>query len=94
MTAPPDDHLRTELAALGLAPGDFVRFHRRSGGRWHDGRVERVERDGSIGVRDERGAARAIPLERLEIRTRGPRGAVVWEPGPDHAARTEQLKLL
>lgn len=82
------------LAALGLGPGDRVRFRRRDGGRWHEGTVERVERDGSVGLRDAKGAARAIPLERLEVRGTGPRGATTWEPGPERAARTEQMRLL
>jgi hypothetical protein len=94
VTAPADDATVTALAALGLAPGDRVRFRRRDSERWHDGRIERVEGDGSIGVRDSRGSARAIPLDRIEVRGHGPRGALVWEPGPVRAARTEQLKLL
>jgi hypothetical protein len=84
----------TDLAALGLAPGMRVRFRRRDGERWKRGTVERVERDGSLGLRDGRGAARAIPLELVEVETRGPRGAVVWEPAAERAARTEQLRLL
>ena len=82
------------LAALGLRPGDHVRFRRRYGGRWHEGAVERVECDGSIGLRDAKGAARALPLDRLEVRTTGPRGATTWEPCPERAARTEQMRLL
>ena len=83
-----------DLAALGLRPGDRVRFRRRDGGRWHEGVVERVERDGSLGLRDAKGAARALPLDRLEVRTTGPRGATTWEPCPERAARTEQMRLL
>lgn len=82
------------LAALGLRPGDRVRFRRRDGGRWHEGSVERVERDGSVGLRDAKGAARALPIERLEVRTTGPRGAITWEPLTERAARTEQMRLL
>ena len=84
----------TRLAAVGLRPGDRVRFRRRDGGRWREGVVVRRERDGSVGLHDEKGAARAIPLDRLEVRTTGPRGAVTWEPGTDRAARTEQMRLL
>ena len=83
-----------DLAALGLRPGDRVRFRHRDGGRWHEAVVERVERDGSIGLRDAKGAARALPLDRLEVRTTGPRGATTWEPCPERAARTEQMRLL
>jgi hypothetical protein len=83
----------TGLVAVGLRPGDRVRYRRKEGGRWHEATVERRERDGSIGVRDERGAARALPLGRLEVRARGPRGATLWEPVADRAARVEQLDL-
>jgi hypothetical protein len=81
------------LEAVGLKVGDRVRFRRREGEHWHEARVERREKDGSIGVRDGKGASRAIPLERLEIRGRGPRGAVTWEPALERAARTEQMEL-
>ncbi|MET0727328.1 MAG: hypothetical protein ABWZ76_03410 [Acidimicrobiales bacterium] len=82
------------LLEVGLRPGDRVRFRQREGGAWREGRVERRERDGSIGVRDERGGARALPIGRLEVRTTGKRGGVVWEPVSDRAARDEQLGLL
>ncbi len=64
----------TALVAVGLRPGDRVRFRRREGGAWHEATVERRERDGSIGVRDARGAARALTLDRLQVRATGPRG--------------------
>lgn len=82
------------LEALGLAPGHPVRFRRKPAARWSTGRAERVEKDGSIGVRDGKGAWRAIPVERIEVRTTGARGAVVWEALAEVAARAEQLKLL
>lgn len=82
------------LAALGLAPGTAVRFRRRDGGRWRPARVERLERDGSIGLRDEKGAARAIPIELIEVSGSGPRGGTIWEPLAEVAARTEQLRLM
>lgn len=81
------------LAALGLRAGDRVRF-RRGSGNWQEGVVERRERDGSVGLRDGKGAARAIPVERLEVRTTGPRGGHLWEPVADRADRDEQLRLL
>lgn len=81
------------LARLGIAPGDRVRF-RRGTERWKEGVVERREKDGSIGLRDAKGASRAIPVDRLEVRTSGPRGAARWEPLPERAARTEQMRLL
>ncbi len=81
------------LAAVGLRPGDSVRWQRRAGGRWQTGKVAGRERDGSIAVHDSRGAARALPIERLEVRTAGPRGAKTWEPLAQRAARTEQMDL-
>jgi hypothetical protein len=83
----------SELEAVGLRTGDRVRFQRRTGGRWQEATVERREKDGSIGVRDAKGASRALPLERLEVRTSGPRGAKAWEPVSERAARTEQMGL-
>ena len=81
-----------DLRRLGVAPGSRVRF-RAAGGGWRQGRALHMERDGSIGVVDERGLARAIPVERLEVRTAGRRGAARWETMADVAARTEQLGL-
>ena len=82
------------LLEVGLRPGDRVRFRRTEGGTWRQATVERRERDGSIGVRDEQGAARAIPLERLQVRATGPRGGIFWEPVAERADRDEQLGLL
>jgi hypothetical protein len=90
----PEPFPATGLAALGLAGGDRVRFRRRDGEHWKDGTVVRREADGSLGVRDAKGALRALPLDLVEVRTTGPRGGVVWEPLPDRAARTEQMRLL
>lgn len=81
------------LLAVGLRPGDRVRFRRSGGGSWQEAKVERRERDGSIGVRDARGAARAIPHERLQVRTTGPRGGMVWEAVAERADRDEQLGI-
>jgi hypothetical protein len=83
----------SSLVEIGLRAGDRVRFRRAEGGTWREARVERRERDGSVGVRDERGASRAIPVERLEVRATGPRGALRWEPVGDRAGRDEQLGL-
>jgi hypothetical protein len=79
------------LLEVGLRVGDRVRWQRTSGGAWQEATVERRERDGSIGVRDGRGAARAIPVDRLEVKAKGPRGGTVWEPVSQRAARDEQL---
>ena len=82
------------LLEVGLRPGDRVRFRQREGGSWKEGVVERRERDGSIGVRDERGAARALAIDRLQVRTKGKRGGVLWELVTERAHRDEQLGLL
>jgi len=81
------------LLEIGLRPGDRVRFRRSDGGAWQEAKVERRERDGSVGVRDGRGAARAITVDRLQVRATGPRGGVVWEPVAERAGREEQLGI-
>lgn len=82
------------LLDIGLRAGDVVRFRPRANARWVEGTVERRERDGSIGVRDANGRARALPVERLEVPTTGPRGAATWESLAERAARDVQLDLL
>ena len=82
------------LAELGLAVGDRVRFRRHEGERWKLAVVAGRERDGSIGLRDAKGAARAMTIDQIEVRTTGPRGGIVWEPLTERAARTEQMRLL
>jgi len=90
----PDPLADSALLEVGLRPGDRVRWRRVEGGTWREGTVERRERDGSIGVRDERGALRALPVEALQVRGRGRRGGTVWEPVVARAERDEQLGLL
>ena len=82
------------LLAVGLRPGDRVRFRRAAGGTWQEATVVPRERDGSVGVRDAKGSLRAIAVERLEVRGAGPRGGQVWEPVAARAERDEQLGLL
>jgi hypothetical protein len=82
------------LDILGLTPGDPVRWRAAGGARWHNGRVAKRERDGSIGVVDARGSARSLAVERLEVLCPGPRGGTGWESLAERAARCEQLKLL
>jgi hypothetical protein len=87
-------HDDSELVAIGLRKGDTVRFRRSSDEHWKQAAVMRRERDGSIGLRDEKGASRAIAMDQIEVKTAGPRGGVAWEPLVDRARRTEQLRLL
>jgi len=82
------------LLRVGLRKGDRVRFRRGPHEQWKEAVVVRRERDGSIGLRDRNGASRAITIELIEVRARGPRGGMVWEPLADRAARDEQLELL
>jgi hypothetical protein len=82
------------LEALGLRPGEKVRFRRPDRARWQTGTVRRLERDGSLGLVDGNGASRAVALELVEVRVAGPRGATAWEPLPVRAGRVEQLDLL
>lgn len=83
-----------DLVELGLARGMRVRFRRDPHDRWSLAIVEHVEKDGSLGLRDNKGASRAIPVDLVEVETHGPRGARSWEPVTERAARNEQLKLL
>ena len=71
------------LAEVGLEIGQLVRYVGSSDRRFREGVVLRREKDGSIGLRDERGRARAIPVERIEVRVVGPRGGEQWVPLTD-----------
>lgn len=71
------------LADLGLEIGQIVRYRGANDKRFHDGVVLRREADGSVGLRDERGRARAIAVEAIEIRVLGPRGGEQWIPLTD-----------
>jgi acetyl-CoA acetyltransferase len=82
------------LAALGLSRGDRVRFRRLETQRWKEAVVTGVERDGSIGLADAKGAARAIAVGLIEVRVAGPRGGITWVPMAEWIRRTEQLRLL
>lgn len=92
--ATPDPYPESGLAELGLRAGDAVRFRRNDGERWKEGTVAGREKDGSVALHDGKGAARAIAIESIEVKTKGPRGGVVWESLSERAARTEQMKLL
>ena len=84
----------TDLVAIGLRRGDTVRFRRSAEEHWKLASVMRRERDGSIGLRDENGASRAIAMDLIEVRAAGPRGGIVWDPLVERARRNEQLRLL
>jgi hypothetical protein len=84
----------SRLAELGLTEGDRVRFRRRADQRWQDAVVVRRERDGSVGLRDAKGAARSIDVSLIECRVAGPRGGMAWIPLSDWAGMDEQLRLL
>jgi hypothetical protein len=71
------------LAEIGLEIGQLVRYVGSSDKRAREGVVLRRERDGSVGLRDDRGRARAIPVERIEVRVVGPRGGEQWVPLTD-----------
>jgi len=81
------------LRRIGLVAGEPVRFKRADRGRWQEGRIARVERDGSITVHDSHGAARSLRPERLEVRRPGRRGKLRWCPLIDVAVTWEQLSL-
>jgi hypothetical protein len=75
-TSPVDDG----LAELGLEIGRLVRYVGTSDRRFREGVVLRREKDGSVGLRDERGRARSIPVDQIEVRVVGPRGGEQWIP--------------
>lgn len=88
----PDDDRR--LTEIGLRRGEHVRFRRDPTKSWVAAIVTGRERDGSVGLIDERGRSRAIPIEAIEVRVHGPRGGEHWEPLNARRARPEQLRLL
>ena len=55
------------LGELALRPGDRVRFRRTVGQHWQEAVVEGRERDGSVALRDTKGASRAIRPDQLEV---------------------------
>ncbi len=82
------------LDALGLRAAEAVRWREAAGGGWRHGTVRGGERDGSIGVTADGGAARSLPVDRLWVVATGRRGGIRWEPLTARAARSEQLSLL
>lgn len=82
-----------ELARLGLRPSEPVRFRRNNKGRYIVGKVEGIEVDGSVTLRDPDGSARSLRPERLEIRRPGAHGRLRWQTVSDVAITWEQLEL-
>ena len=80
------------LDDVGLRAGEQVRF-RRGTGQWRVGVAVGREKDGSLAIRETGGAARAIPLDRVEVRCTGPRGGRGWERLLERACRVEQRSL-
>ena len=57
------------------------------------GKVEGIETDGSVTLRDPDGSARSLRAERVEIRRPGPHGRLRWQVVSDVAITWEQLEL-
>lgn len=81
------------LVILGLRAGEAVRWRAPGYRRWRPGTVSHRERDGSVTIRDDRGATRSLPVEGIEVSVTGPRGRRGWEPLTSRAVRSEQLRL-
>jgi len=81
------------LARLGLRLGEAIRFKRNGKGRYIVGKVEGVEVDGSVALRDPDGSARSLRAERVEIRRPGPFGRLRWQVVSNVAITWEQLEL-
>jgi len=86
---------RSALEALGLQPGEQVRFRRADRARWQLGTVQCLERDGSLRVTDADGGARAVPLAGIEVQDRAGRArSPRWEPLAERSSRAVQLTLM
>ncbi len=81
------------LNAVGLRLGEAIRFRRNESSRWIEGKVARMEPDGSITLHDPDGAARSLRPERVQVRRPGSRGRLVWKAVSDVAVTWEQLDL-
>ena len=81
------------LHRLGLRPAEPIRFRRHDKGRYIVGKVEGIEVDGSIALRDPDGSARSLRPERVEIRRPGSRGRLRWRTLSEVAITWEQLEL-
>jgi len=81
------------LSRLGLRLGEPIRFRRHDKGRWIVGRVQGIELDGSVNLRDPDGSTRSLRAERVEIRRPGSRGRLRWQIVSDVAVTWEQLEM-
>jgi hypothetical protein len=81
------------LAAIGLRLGEPVRFRRHEVGRWIEGKVARIEVDGSVTLHDPNGSARSLRPERIQVRRPGARGRLTWRYVSEVAMTWEQLEL-
>lgn len=81
------------LERIGLISGEPVRFRRGDTGRWIQGRVARVNPDGSITLHDIDGAARSLRPDRLEVRRPGNHGRLTWQNIENVSITWEQLCL-
>jgi hypothetical protein len=81
------------LQAVGLRSGEPIRFRRHEVGRWVEGKVTRIEPDGSITLHDADGAARSLRPERVQVRRPGNAGRLTWKWVSEVAVTWEQLDL-
>ena len=81
------------LLAVGLRRGEPIRFRRHATGRWCEGRVARIEPDGSITLHDPDGSARSLRPETVQVRRPGARGRLTWRFVSEVAVTWEQLEL-
>jgi hypothetical protein len=82
------------LATLGLHRGEPIRFKKTGeAARWTSGRIHSAEKDGSITIHDENGAARSLRPERIEIQRRSPRGRLVWQNLAELMSSVHQMTL-
>lgn len=81
------------LEQVGLVAGEAVRFRRGDKSRWVQGRVARVNPDGSITLHDPDGSARSLRPDRLEVCRPGKRGRLTWQNIEQVAVTWEQLSL-
>ena len=81
------------LTAVGLRSGEPIRFRRHDVGRWIEGKVAKIEPDGSITLHDRDGAARSLRPERVQVRRPGISGRLTWRWVSDVAMTWQQLDL-